>query len=637
MEAGAPPPGAGAPALLEELTRLLGPQPSSTLQRLLDLLHREPPPASPPPHDAAPEPAADSDRSPVPDGTAAGPLSAPDPVVGPAVLVTSPSFTVQPPLAAPTGGPLAPPEVPHHLQGPHPRDLDITDPTSLENSVTSIHRSIDYGYDLSQLPRSTSSLSSLLAAEEMMSPTSSERPRSVSPLPRDLSSAIFHRRLAFRAKKEEFYPETDREPLVLITVGLPARGKSYVARRLCRYLGWKGVPCRIFNAGSYRRNLLGNEQPQHSDFFDANNEEGKAVRERMAHLAAEDLIEYIRQGGQVGILDATNTTRARRRHVLDLFTGELGLPVSRVIFLEMVCHDRKIVEHNIIAVKLRGKDYENVDPTAAYEDFRRRETEYLKVYETLDLDHPEDAKISFLKLVDAGESLVTHRILGALPRSLVQFSSFLTPFAGHLYVTVAGETDNMMEGRLGMNSDLSPRGRDFARHLEAWTDRLGHETMHVWCAPTNAGTQTARPFLKKPKKYHVQVWRALMDIDYGNFQGKTYEEVRDQHPGVWSELQRDEYFYAWPGGESPCSVVQRLDPVLMAIEGKTAPILLICSRTVCRALLSYCCDLIPEQFTRIQLPRCAVFDIDMNAEPIQVVLRHVGGGGADQSDGAGSA
>lgn len=48
------------------------------------------------------------------------------------------------------------------------------------------------------------------------------------------------------------------------------------------------------------------------------------------------------------------------------------------------------------------------------------------------------------RMVDAGESLVTHKIVGALPKSIVQFAGFLKPFAGHLYVTVNGETPDII-------------------------------------------------------------------------------------------------------------------------------------------------------------------------------------------------
>jgi len=52
-------------------------------------------------------------------------------------------------------------------------------------------------------------------------------------------------------------------------VGLPARGKSYTARRIERYLSWLGYRTGVFNVGEYRRASVGARVP-HS-FFDPDN------------------------------------------------------------------------------------------------------------------------------------------------------------------------------------------------------------------------------------------------------------------------------------------------------------------------------------------------------------------------------
>ena len=43
--------------------------------------------------------------------------------------------------------------------------------------------------------------------------------------------------------------------LIIVTVGLPARGKSYVTKKLCRYLNWLQYDTRIFNVGDRQRKL----------------------------------------------------------------------------------------------------------------------------------------------------------------------------------------------------------------------------------------------------------------------------------------------------------------------------------------------------------------------------------------------
>lgn len=41
--------------------------------------------------------------------------------------------------------------------------------------------------------------------------------------------------------------------MVIGMVGLPARGKTYISRKICRYLNWLGFKSRVFNIGNYRR------------------------------------------------------------------------------------------------------------------------------------------------------------------------------------------------------------------------------------------------------------------------------------------------------------------------------------------------------------------------------------------------
>ncbi|EXJ65825.1 6-phosphofructo-2-kinase [Cladophialophora psammophila CBS 110553] len=49
--------------------------------------------------------------------------------------------------------------------------------------------------------------------------------------------------------------------LIIIMVGLPARGKSYIVKKIARYLNWLQHPTRIFNVGDRRRVAAGVGQP----------------------------------------------------------------------------------------------------------------------------------------------------------------------------------------------------------------------------------------------------------------------------------------------------------------------------------------------------------------------------------------
>lgn len=127
--------------------------------------------------------------------------------------------------------------------------------------------------------------------------------------------------------------------LVVVLVGLPARGKSYIASKICTYLNWLGVHCQVFNVGSYRRKLCGVHQP--ADFFSPLNGPAETERMRAAEQAMSDMVEWLGKAeGRVAIYDATNSTRARRDWIGQQLEGR-----STYFFLESICDDQEVFSY----------------------------------------------------------------------------------------------------------------------------------------------------------------------------------------------------------------------------------------------------------------------------------------------------
>ena len=55
--------------------------------------------------------------------------------------------------------------------------------------------------------------------------------------------------------------------ILIVTVGLPARGKTHISRALERYLRWTGVKTQVISLGDYRRKVLGYAQSVPPDYF----------------------------------------------------------------------------------------------------------------------------------------------------------------------------------------------------------------------------------------------------------------------------------------------------------------------------------------------------------------------------------
>lgn len=55
--------------------------------------------------------------------------------------------------------------------------------------------------------------------------------------------------------------------IIIIAVGLPARGKTHICRALERYLRWSGVKTQVISLGDYRRKKVGGAQQLPPDYF----------------------------------------------------------------------------------------------------------------------------------------------------------------------------------------------------------------------------------------------------------------------------------------------------------------------------------------------------------------------------------
>lgn len=371
-------------------------------------------------------------------------------------------------------------------------------------------------------------------------------------------------------------------------VGLPARGKTHMARRLERYLRWRGVNTQLFNVGNYRREHLGTAMPH--EFFDPDNPEGRAARQSVARLALDDMLLWFAEGGEVGIYDATNTTRDRRRAVRDRLDAH-GL---EVVFIESVCEDEALIESNIRQTKLHMPDYSGVDPEAAVRDFRARIEHYARAYEPLG-----DDEGSYVRVIDVGRRLEAEGIQGYLPSRLVYFLMNLHVSPRSIWLTRHGESLFNQENRVGGDPGLSPNGQAFASALGAYVKKLDADPtrLRVWTS-TLLRARTTAAALGLP----VEEWRALDEIDAGDCDAMTYDEIRTAMPAEHAARRANKLTYRYPRGESYRDVLHRLEPVIIELERERRDVLIVAHQAVLRALYAYLMDRPPSEVPYLPVP-----------------------------------
>jgi broad specificity phosphatase PhoE len=122
-----------------------------------------------------------------------------------------------------------------------------------------------------------------------------------------------------------------------------------------------------------------------------------------------------------------------------------------------------------------------------------------------------------------------------------------------------GETDWSATGRHTGRTDvaLTAAGEAQARALRARVAGLRFSA--VWCSPLIRAERTAQLAGLTP----VDLDADLMEWDYGEMEGRTTDEIRQEYPGwtVWGG--------PWPGGETIDEVAARADRVVARLRGTT--------------------------------------------------------------------
>uniref|UniRef100_A0A7N6FJ47 6-phosphofructo-2-kinase/fructose-2,6-bisphosphatase 2 n=1 Tax=Anabas testudineus TaxID=64144 RepID=A0A7N6FJ47_ANATE len=331
-------------------------------------------------------------------------------------------------------------------------------------------------------------------------------------------------------------------PTVIVMIGLPARGKTYMSKKLTRYLNWIGVPTKVFNLGVYRRDAV--KSYKSYDFFRHDNEEAMGIRKQCALVALQDVKAYLsEEGGQIAVFDATNTTRERRELILNFAKDN----AYKVFFVESICDDPDVIAENIM-------------------------------------------------IINVGQRFLVNRVQDYIQSKIVYYLMNIHVHSHSIYLCRHGESQHNIEGLIGGDSELSEGGKQFAAALKGFVEEHRLSDLKVWTSQLRRTIQTAEE-LGVP----YEQWKILNEIDAGVCEEMTYKMIEEKYPEEFAMRDQDKYHYRYPGGESYQDLVQRLEPVIMELE-RQGNVLVICHQAVMRCLLAYFLDKSADDLPYLKCP-----------------------------------
>ncbi len=169
-----------------------------------------------------------------------------------------------------------------------------------------------------------------------------------------------------------------------------------------------------------------------------------------------------------------------------------------------------------------------------------------------------------------------------------------------------GATEWSASGKHTSRTDipLTEAGREAARSLV-----LGREFALVLTSPRRRARETA-----ELAGFEPEIDPDLVEIDYGDYEGRTTPEIREERPG-WT-LWRD----GSPGGETLAQAGQRCDRVITRALAASGDVAVFAHGHILRVLAARWIGLAPEQGARFALDTASISELGFEREN-QVISR----------------
>lgn len=186
-----------------------------------------------------------------------------------------------------------------------------------------------------------------------------------------------------------------------------------------------------------------------------------------------------------------------------------------------------------------------------------------------------------------------------------------------VYLSRHGESEFNLYGKIGGNSSLSTQGQKYAVNLAEYFKNLKLNDLCVWTSTLTRTMQTAKHFIA-PKMSFSQ----LNEIDSGEHDGMTYEEIAEKYPEDFAARDRDKLRYRYPSGESYVDVCERLRDLLILMN-QSDNLLVISHQAVIRCIVAYLKKLPIEMLPYDKIPLHTVLKVTFDGNRNTIEKNHL--------------
>jgi alpha-ribazole phosphatase len=139
------------------------------------------------------------------------------------------------------------------------------------------------------------------------------------------------------------------------------------------------------------------------------------------------------------------------------------------------------------------------------------------------------------------------------------------------------------------------------RHAECIASALAGEPVAAIYTSPRQRCQQAAQILAASRSCPVEILDALRELDFGEFEGRSYEEVAQRHPGLYRQWMEHPTDIRFPGGESFAEMSGRVIQAAKELRARHAghTIVLVTHGGVNRILLADALGIQPANVFRL--------------------------------------
>ena len=166
-----------------------------------------------------------------------------------------------------------------------------------------------------------------------------------------------------------------------------------------------------------------------------------------------------------------------------------------------------------------------------------------------------------------------------------------------------------MHGRVygALDVALSKRGLHDAKKLASTVRGLALDA--VYASPLRRAVETAIP-LARERGLELTLHEGLREVDFGELEGRTYEEIGEDHADLFRAWATNPSAIRFPGGEDYVGLKARVLTAVEEIRERTTSAAIVAHGGVNRVVLADALGLPDDAIFRLDQPYCALSLID---------------------------